>query len=93
LFLALLHNLAIGTGAEKYLIEEMLTQELVKLENGILFSIPKQDGFQERHVFLQARLVFTHLDTKALEKFGCFKMCGSAGGCALCNLQTGGAFY
>ncbi len=89
LFLTILHNLAIGTGAEKYLIEEMLTQELVKLENGVLFSIPAQDGNQERHVFLQARLVFLHLDTKALEKCGCFKMCNSAGGCALCNLQPG----
>ncbi len=88
LFLTILHNVAVGTGAEKYLIEQMLVQELVKLENGILFTIPAQDGFKERHVFLQARLVFLHLDTKALEKVGCIKLSNS-GGCTLCNSQTG----
>jgi hypothetical protein len=89
LFLTVLHNISVGSGAEKYLIQEMFTQELVKLENGVLFTIPRQDGFKEQHVFLQARLVFTHLDTKALEKFACVKMCNSATGCALCNMQPG----
>jgi hypothetical protein len=88
LFLTILHNVAVGTGAEKYLVEQMLAQELVKLENGILFTIPGQKGFEERHVFLQARLVFIHLDTKALEKVGCIKLSNS-GGCTLCNSQTG----
>ncbi len=88
LFLTILHNVAVGTGAEKYLLEQMFTQELVKLENGVLFTIPETNGSKERHVFLQARLVFTHLDTKALEKFGCMKLSNS-GGCTLCNLQSG----
>jgi hypothetical protein len=88
LFLGLLHNVSVGSGAEKFLIEDMFTQELVKLENGVVFTIPKQDGFEERHVFLQARLVFTHLDTRALEKVACVKMAGSKS-CTLCNSQTG----
>ncbi len=89
LFLSLLHNISIGSGAEKYLIEQMLTKELVKLENGIFFTIPGKDGAADRNVLLQARLVFAHLDTKALEKFACIKMCGSKTGCGLCNMQRG----
>jgi hypothetical protein len=89
MFLVLLHNASVGSGVESYMMKDMLTEELKKLEEGIIFTIPKQDGHEERHVFLQARLVYAHLDTKALEKVACIKLSNSLVGCTLCNLQRG----
>lgn len=89
MFLVMLHNASVGSGVETYMMKEMLTEELKKLEEGIFFTIPEQDCFTERHVFLQARMVYTHLDTKALEKVACIKLSNSLMGCNLCNLQCG----
>ncbi len=89
MFLVLLHNASVGSGVESYMMKDMLTEELKKLEEGIFFTIPEQEGFSERHVFLQARLVYAHLDTKALEKVACIKLSNSLVGCTLCNLQRG----
>ncbi len=89
MFLTMLHNAGIGSGIEKYMMEEMLVQELKKLESGVIFTILEHDGIAKKHVYLQARLLYTHLDTKALEKMGLLKLCNSLYGCTLCNLQTG----
>jgi hypothetical protein len=89
MFLVMLHNTSVGSGVESYMMKDMLTEELKKLEEGIFFTIPEQEGFPERHVFLQAKLVFAHLDTKALEKVACIKLSNSLVGCTLCNLQRG----
>jgi hypothetical protein len=89
MFLVMLHNASMGSGVESYMMKDMLTEELKKLEEGLFFTIPQQNGFAERHVFLQARLVYAHLDTKALEKVACIKLSNSLVGCTLCNLQRG----
>ncbi len=89
MFLTMLHNAGVGSGIEKHMMEEMLVQELKKLERGLIFTIPALNGVEEKHVYLQARLLYTHLDTKALEKMGLLKLCNSLYGCTLCNLQTG----
>ncbi len=89
MFLTMLHNAGVGSGIEKHMMEEMLVQELKKLERGLIFTIPSVNGVETKHVYLQARLLYTHLDTKALEKMGLLKLCNSLYGCTLCNLQTG----
>jgi uncharacterized membrane protein YgcG len=89
MFLTMLHNAGVGSGIETHMMEEMLVQELVKLERGVVFTIPALDGKAKQHVYLQARLLYTHLDTKALEKMGLLKLCNSLYGCTLCNLQCG----
>lgn len=70
LFLAALHNIRPGSGAEKYFLSEVLTEELMQLERGILFKFQHPVTFKEVKVFLQARCIFTHLDTIALQHFG-----------------------
>ncbi len=89
MFATMLHNCGVGTGVEKHMMEEMFVAELKKLETGLIFTIPAHDNFPERNVFLQARLLFCHLDTKALEKCAMLKLSNSSYGCLLCNLQTG----
>jgi hypothetical protein len=69
LFLAALHNIRPGSGAEKYFLSEILTEELLQLERGILFKFLHPVTSQEVKVFLQARCIFTHLDTVALQHF------------------------
>ncbi len=58
MFLCSLHNMAMGSGAEKFLVRDCLTSELKALEQGIIFSIPHEDTGKPVYVFLQARLVF-----------------------------------
>lgn len=90
LFLTLLHNLSHKSAAEKYLLDEMFTEEVIALQRGILFTIPATGGEgDERHIFLQARCIYAHLDTKALEKFARLKLSNSKVGCTLCNMQRG----
>ena len=89
MFVSMLHNCSVGSGVENFMMQEMLVAELKKLESGLIFSIPAHDGVPERNVYLQARLLYTHLDTKALEKCAMLKLCNSLYGCLLCNLQTG----
>jgi hypothetical protein len=71
------------------MMDEMLVQELIKLERGVIFTVAEHDGVAKKHVYLQARLLYAHLDTKALEKMGLLKLCNSLYGCMLCNLQSG----
>lgn len=69
LFLAALHNIRPGSGAEKYFLEQILTEELKQLEKGILFKFSHPVTSDKVQVFLQARCIFTHLDTVALQHF------------------------
>jgi hypothetical protein len=89
MFLTMLHNCSVGSGVEKHMMEDMLVAELRKLETGLIFTIPASSVSPDRHVYLQARLLFCHLDTKAMEKCGMLKLSNSLYGCQLCNLQTG----
>lgn len=87
MFLAFLHNATVGSGAEKHLMEEMFCMELKALEEGFIFQVNLPDG-SIRHVFLQARLLFAHLDTKAVEKVAGCKCTGSKF-CSFCNSLHG----
>lgn len=67
LFMVSLHNMTVGSGAEQAMIDNLLTEELKQLENGILLEFTLSDG--TRHsAYLQARVVYFHLDTRAYEK-------------------------
>jgi len=82
LFLNMLHNISVGSGAEQYLVDQILTNELKQLEEGIIFRFEHPvDPTQTVTVFLQARCVFAHLDTTALQKFAKIKGSGSSYGC------------
>ncbi len=87
LFLTLLHNMA-DTPAEKYLTDELLVQELKALEAGMVLVV-RCEGEPDKHVFLQARVVYAHVDTRALESVAKIKGAGSKCGCVLCNMQSG----
>ncbi len=89
LFLVALYNLKNSSGAEKHVLDEMFVEEVKALEHGLMIEIPTQDGWEKQHVFLQARCVFTHLDTKAMEKFIRLKLSNSTVGCMLCGQQPG----
>jgi hypothetical protein len=89
LFLAALHNIKPGSGAEKYFIKYLLTEELKILERGILFKFAHPVTNQDVKVFLQARCIFTHLDTPALEHFALVQGHGSKHGCTLCSSLSG----
>lgn len=82
LFLNMLHNISVGSGAEQYLVDKILTNELAQLEKGIIFKFehPENPSLTVA-VFLQARCVFAHLDTIALQKFAKIQGAGSASGC------------
>jgi hypothetical protein len=88
LFLAALHNIKSGSGAEKYFIKHILTEELQTLEKGILFKFQHPVSSLPIQVFLQARCIFAHLDLPALEHFVKVQAHGSLYGCTLC-----GAFH
>jgi hypothetical protein len=89
LSLTALHNIKPGSGAEKYFVKNILTEELKQLERGILFSFDHPVTSQRVKVFLQARCVFTHLDTVALQHFGRIQGSGSRAGCTLCKSVLG----
>ncbi len=89
IFLTALHNMAMGSNAEKFLMRDCLTKELMALEKGLIFSFFDAKTDKTRFVFLQARCFYAHLDTKALEKFAMVQASGSKHGCPLCNICTG----
>jgi hypothetical protein len=90
LFALCVHNLPVGSPAEQSIIDDLLTEELKQLENGILFEFPLPDGTLHA-VFIQARVIFWSVDTRAYEEvfhvvttpslFGCPR-------CASCNGQS-----
>jgi hypothetical protein len=69
--LSLLHNMA-GSGVEKFLLQ-LYAKELKALENGVVFVVAGDCATDDRNVFLQARLMYMHVDTKALESVSCSK--------------------
>lgn len=87
LFLAIMHNLPVGSGAEQDVIDHLYSEELKQLENGIVFEF-LIDG-EPHAVFLQARVVFLHLDTRAVDSFLHCQTAGSMCGCPFCYACTG----
>jgi hypothetical protein len=63
--LTFLHNMS-GSNVETFLME-LYAKELKHLEKGMVFVVAGDSAAQDRYVYLQARLMFMHLDTKALE--------------------------
>lgn len=87
LFLAMMHNMPVGSGAEQDVIDHLYTGELKQLENGIVFEFMHEGSLHA--VFLQARVVFLHLDTRALESFLHCQTAGSMAGCPFCYIGMG----
>lgn len=83
-----LHNITVGSGAEQSMIDDLLSQELKQLENGILFEFELKNG-EKRAIFLQARVVYFHLDTRAFEKVFHVSGAGSLCGCSTCGTCFG----
>ncbi len=92
LFLTMLHNVKQGSGVENFLLDDILTEELVRLENGIIIRFehpaPSRRG-ELVCVFLQARCIFAHLDTIELLHFTKTQGSGSRSGCNLCGAIHG----
>jgi hypothetical protein len=84
LFLVMNHNLPMGSGAEQTAMDDMLCAELEQLFDGIIFEFLTESG--EKHaVFIQARLIFFHLDTRAQDKVLHVCSAGSISGCSFCQ--------
>jgi hypothetical protein len=84
--LSLLHNMA-GSGVEKFLLQ-LYAKELKAIESGVVFVVGGATSEEDRAVYLQARMVYMHVDTKALESVTCSKGSGSKM-CSCCNLIAG----
>jgi len=67
LFMTALHDLSVGMKSEKELFSQCLIPELQELGRGIVFTTVNEEG-KEIEVFLQARVIFHVMDTKAFEK-------------------------
>lgn len=88
MFMIAMHNIAVGSEAEQSMIDDLLTQELKQLENGILLEFKTKNG-DNHAVFLQARVVYFHLDTRAFEKVYHVSSAGSLNGCSTCGTCNG----
>jgi hypothetical protein len=84
LFMVLNHNMRVGSGAEMSLKDEVLTEELKQLKSGLVFEFV-DDNNETISLFLQARLVFLHCDTKGHEKNICVQASGAMAGCPFCG--------
>ncbi len=67
LFMNAIHDFDMGSMAEQQFIDAVLSEELEMLENGMIFHLKDEVG-EDRAVYLQARCLYLHLDTKAFEK-------------------------
>jgi hypothetical protein len=84
LFMVLNHNMPMGSGGEQTAMDDMLVAELEQLFDGLLFEFQTDSG--EKHaVFIQARLIFFHLDTRAQDKVLHVCSAGSMSGCTFCD--------
>eukprot|EP01034_Spumella_vulgaris_P024023 gene24023-30319_t len=83
LSLIFMHNLPVGSGAEQSVIDDMLTPELEQLFDGIVFKFHLPNG-EQHAVFIQARLLFLHLDTRAQDKVWHISSAGGMCGCTFC---------
>lgn len=84
LFMVLIHNLPMGSKAEQCIIDDMFTAELEQLFDGILFEFLTPQG-QKHAVFIQARMIFFHLDTRAQDKVWHISSAGGMAGCTFCS--------
>jgi hypothetical protein len=82
-FLLSLFTGTLNTPAERFLLEECLSEELVKFYEGIEYNI------NGNRFFVQVRLISTILDTKALEETLHVQGSNSYNGCFLCNSGKG----
>jgi hypothetical protein len=73
--LSSLHNMS-GSGVEKFLLS-LYTKELKALENGMVCVIDNGSTSKDHHFYLQARMLYMHADTKAIEKITYSKGAGS----------------
>ncbi len=85
MFLVTLHNCKQGSPVEEYIQDKVMAEEFALLENGIIFNLLHPVTNEPLSVFLQARLLYAHLDTIELQKF--FKVQGtnSDAGCGVCR--------
>jgi hypothetical protein len=67
MFVAGLHDLTVGCGAEQSLFDDYFIPELQKLRDGIFFTVKNSVGV-DVEIFLQCRLIVHTLDTPALQK-------------------------
>jgi len=99
LFMAMLHNCKQNTGAERYLVKQMLAVEFQQLETGLVFRIDHPSPLQTTEknktvsVYLQARCMFAHLDTIELQKVCQCQGSGSNAGCVSCGICRGRHIY
>ena len=84
IFSVSLHNLPVGSPAEQSIIDDLLTEELKQLENGILFEFKRPNG-ESHAVFLQARVICWNVDTRAYEKVFHVSTSPSLFGCCRCG--------
>ncbi len=84
MFMNAIHDFDMGSMAEQQFIDGILSEELEMLEDGMIFNMKDAQG-RDHAVFLQARCLYLHLDTKAFEK-GLHMQCANAMyGCGLCD--------
>lgn len=83
IFSVCLHNLPINSGAERSMLDDLLTEELKQLENGILFEF-KLDNGDTHAVYVQARAICWNLDTRAYEEVFHVSTTPSLFGCPKC---------
>ncbi len=89
MFLISLHNCKPGSRVEDYLLDQVMGEELRLLENGIVLHLTHPETGEEHAVFLQARLLYAHLDSVELQKFFKVQGAGSDAGCGVCRQCPG----
>ncbi len=89
LFLIALHNLKVGSGAVQSMMDNIFAEELRALKNGLEFSFTHNGELH--YVYLQARCVYYHLDTRAYEKMCHVQAAGAMATCPDCSVGISGA--
>lgn len=89
LFLNILHDCKLDSGAERYLQDKIFTEEVKMLEKGCLFTFQHPMQLEKTvTVYVQARCVFAHLDTIAFQSFTKLQGATSKAGCK-CRMVKG----
>jgi hypothetical protein len=76
-----------GSGVEKTLLA-LYAKELKAIEDGVVFVVAGATAEEDIYVYLQASLMYMHVDTRALESVTYSKGAGSSQ-CSCCNLNKG----
>ena len=90
--LTMLSNVKGSSQAEQYLINDLFVQELLQLHKGIVFRFEHPSANRKGQfvcVLLQARLLFTHMDTMEYLHFYRCHGSNSSCGCRRCGLNPG----